>query len=157
MWLDGRGSMVIEPMECLRILAMHAGGIGRVGFDDEGIPTILPVNFGVAGRDVIFRTDAGSKLTMAMNNQVAAFETDGIDEAHKVAWSVLLRGMAEVISGEQLMSIGFDPGSIPTLVPTPGHYGVRIRGETITGRRFEISDEGAQRALSLFSSPLSWA
>jgi nitroimidazol reductase NimA-like FMN-containing flavoprotein (pyridoxamine 5'-phosphate oxidase superfamily) len=58
------GLQVIERAECLRLLATEE--VGRLGVVVAGRPEIFPVNYVVDGDEVMFRTDAGTKLAGAM-------------------------------------------------------------------------------------------
>ena len=53
MWLDRRGSEVLARNECRRLLALGAGGVGRVGLvEPEGV-LVLPVNYGMLDEDIV--------------------------------------------------------------------------------------------------------
>src|ERR1700758_5095332 len=89
---------ILDPAECLDLLT--PGGVGRVGFAAaEGI-MMLPVNFAVAGRSIIFRTAPDTLLAVYANAQVS-FEVDQIDDALREGWSVLVHGHAHKVSDER--------------------------------------------------------
>jgi nitroimidazol reductase NimA-like FMN-containing flavoprotein (pyridoxamine 5'-phosphate oxidase superfamily) len=89
---------VLSPVECLSLLA--PGGVGRVGFTSaEGI-VILPVNFAVAGKIIVFRT-APDTLLAAHGNAPVSFEADRLDETHRAGWSVLVQGHAHTVTSER--------------------------------------------------------
>ena len=56
-----------------------------------GRVVILPVNFAVAEKVIIFRT-APDTLLAAYGNAPVSFEADRFDEAHREGWSVLVQG-----------------------------------------------------------------
>lgn len=146
MWTDARGSEVLERAECLRLLALPgdrdgpAGRVGRVGFSLDGVPIILPVNFGLLDHDVVVRTGEGVKLLSAIDRAVVAFEVDAVDYARLVAWSVLVRGLCHELT---------EPGDVerarcatPTpMVAEPGDRYLLIRTGVLTGRRFPLAPE----------------
>lgn len=98
----GRGSGVSRPVlqrlstqECWQRLGTH--GIGRIGYSAgsaTGAPVVVPVNFFVDGRSVVYRTDPAGAAGVPADVQVA-FEVDHIDEATGVGWSVLITGTVE--------------------------------------------------------------
>ncbi|MEU1376071.1 pyridoxamine 5'-phosphate oxidase family protein [Streptomyces triculaminicus] len=118
--------------ECWRRLGTH--GIGRIGLGATGsAPVVLPVNFLVDGRTIVYRTEAGGAAAPAEGEQLA-FETDRIDEQLSRGWSVLITGTAEHIS---------DAGTVGALATRPGaqpwaggkrDLWVRIRPGEVTGR-----------------------
>lgn len=88
----------IEADECLRLVA-HAV-VGRLGFvNQEGDPTVLPVNHVVDADGVYFRTTFGAKLDLAqrLSGARVAFEVDDIDAETRTGWSVLARGSIEPV------------------------------------------------------------
>jgi nitroimidazol reductase NimA-like FMN-containing flavoprotein (pyridoxamine 5'-phosphate oxidase superfamily) len=66
---------------------LEAGGIGRVGFAAADGIMMLPVNFAVAGKAVIFRTAPETLLAVYANGRVS-FEADHLDEMLHEGWSV---------------------------------------------------------------------
>src|SRR5689334_12400303 len=91
------GSRLIELSadECQALLESRR--IGRLGLLDADGPLILPVNYCMDGRSVVFRTDAGTKLDAASNGAPVAFEVDGIDPAQRTGWTILIRGSAATV------------------------------------------------------------
>ena len=127
----------LDVEECLSLLERRH--LGRVAFLDDGLPTILPVNYVLVDGFVVFRTDAGGKLEAALRGDVVAFEIDGIDVTNRTGWSVLVRGHAERVSDPAELArlramplVAWAPGAKP-------HY-VRIRANAVTGRRITAAD-----------------
>ncbi|MEU5129640.1 helix-turn-helix domain-containing protein [Streptomyces mobaraensis] len=118
--------------ECWRLLGTH--GIGRVGLTDAGgTPVVLPVNFLVDGRTIVYRTESGDAAAPAEGGPMA-FEADHIDEHLSRGWSVLVTGTAEHVT---------DAHTIEDLVTRPGarpwaggrrDLWVRLRPGEVTGR-----------------------
>ena len=130
---------ILTVAECRELLDGHH--FGRFGFVDYvGVfPSIIPVNYLLDGDKIVIRTDAGSKLAAALRGAPVAFEVDGVDEAHQVGWSVVVRGHAEEVTdaGElaelrQTPLVPWHPGPKP-------HY-VRINASQVIGRRIRIAD-----------------
>src|SRR5215469_6181811 len=88
----------LSPAECFDLL--EAGGIGRVGFTSAGEIMMLPVNFAVTGKTIIFRT-APDTLLARYADAAASFETDRLDHALHEGWSVLVHGHAHQVTDER--------------------------------------------------------
>ncbi|WP_424887133.1 pyridoxamine 5'-phosphate oxidase family protein [Streptomyces sp. XH2] len=117
--------------DCWQRLGTH--GIGRVGLTSGPAPVVLPVNFLVDGRTIVYRTEAGGAAAAADGEQLA-FEADHIDAQVSRGWSVLITGAAEHIT---------DPGTVEALATRPGaepwaggrrDLWIRVRPGQVTGR-----------------------
>lgn len=131
--LDDRTGLEYIPRdECLRLLATR--NLGRVAVVVAGRPLVLPVNYVVDGGAVVFRTDAGTKLDVAVRGEFVAFEIDDADADYHTGWSVLLTGVAEeIIDLEELRRTR----ALPLRPWAPGakaHF-LRITPVTVSGRR----------------------
>lgn len=99
---------------------------------------IFPVNFVVDSGKIYFRTAEGSKLfSLHVNNRVL-FEADGRENG--TAWSVVVRGDAEVITNREEITHAETLGLRPW-APNLKYNWVRITPTEVTGREFEIADE----------------
>lgn len=83
--------------ECWHRLATHPARVGRVGIGGPS-PDILPVNYAVDGRSVVFRTGEGKKLHAVGRGERVVFEVDDVDAEWQTGWSVVLRGFAEHVT-----------------------------------------------------------
>ena len=131
------GSMEeLDEAECLRLLASTT--VGRVGFVVEDRPIVLPVNYAVDGRTVVFRTGEGTVLNKAALH-VIAFEVDKIDDATHSGWSVLAQGVAQDVGtaidtrSEQLRRL-----ALVTWAPVRRDGWFRLDADTLTGRRLAV-------------------
>jgi uncharacterized protein len=129
-WIDARGSEVLDLPECRRLLALGAkeGLHGHLGIALEGAPLVLPVNYLVHGPDVVVRIGEGAFGRLA-ERPLASFQVDGFTSGG--VWSVMVRGLA----------VEEDPEAIAASLPRPwvaewGHRAVRLRSDVVTGRRF---------------------
>ena len=124
--------------ECFGLLASQH--LGRVVLIDELGPAAFPVNYVVDGHTLLFRTDEGSKLDAALRAARVAFQIDGVDDASRTGWSVLVRAEAvEVINSDDLARVG----ELPLYPWAPGaktHY-VRLLPALLTGRRIAVPDD----------------
>jgi nitroimidazol reductase NimA-like FMN-containing flavoprotein (pyridoxamine 5'-phosphate oxidase superfamily) len=132
MQLDRNGLEVLSREECLRLLAQSR--VGRVVVTDRALPAAFPVNFALLDEDVVFMTTTGSKLEAAEGEEVMAFEADDIDPVLHSGWSVLVQGLASVISDpaelEEARALRLEPWA-----PAADFQFVRIRSELVSGRR----------------------
>lgn len=128
------GIEVIEERECLRLLDGEV--IGRLAVLDGGSPLILPINYAMDDRHVVFRTAPGTKVDA--QHRLACFEIDGHDDERHVGWSVVIRGRLEEVTNHQAdlfdklaglpqpWALGDKP-HVMRLVPTS------IQGRRVTG------------------------
>ena len=131
--IDHAGLEVLPFESCLRLLT--AVSVGRVGFVADGEVVVLPVNFVMDGKDVVFRTGTGSKLSSAEVGTPVAFEADNYDDITRSGWSILVRGRAEVVEDHaelgRLSRLGLYPWASTLSHP----FWIRIRPTSVTGRR----------------------
>jgi nitroimidazol reductase NimA-like FMN-containing flavoprotein (pyridoxamine 5'-phosphate oxidase superfamily) len=123
---------VLGPDECLSLL--EPGGIGRVGFAAADGVMMLPVNFGVSRKAVVFRTAPDSLLAVYANAQVS-FEADHIDEALRTGWSVLVHGHAHIVTDERDVRRLEEQTRIEPWADGARDVYVRVVPNRITGRR----------------------
>jgi nitroimidazol reductase NimA-like FMN-containing flavoprotein (pyridoxamine 5'-phosphate oxidase superfamily) len=140
--VDGSMTALTED-ECLVLLAGHE--VGRIAFDADDRVEILPVNYGIEGRIIVFRTNAGTKL--AALSSAVAFEVDGWDPVSGTGWSVVAKGRAEEVTtnpgraAEHLRWIPVHPAA-----PGERWHWIAIMPSEITGRRFHVPPAGATPA-----------
>ncbi len=111
--------------------------VGRLAVAAAGDVDIFPLNFAVDGRSIVFRTAEGTKLVEIILNGRVAFEADGYHPADGEAWSVLVKGEAEML--ERFSEI-YAAQDLP-LFPwnsAPKERFVKINVSSITGRRFKV-------------------
>ncbi|MGY1725739.1 pyridoxamine 5'-phosphate oxidase family protein [Geodermatophilus sp. SYSU D01062] len=124
----------IPVEECHRLLATQE--IGRLGVNAEHHPLIFPVNYAMDGTTIVIRTAPGTKLAAAEHANVS-FEVDEIDRRTRSGWSVLVRGVAEVVGPEHradLVARTRGTGLEPWAPGEHGHW-VRLIPTAVTGRR----------------------
>jgi nitroimidazol reductase NimA-like FMN-containing flavoprotein (pyridoxamine 5'-phosphate oxidase superfamily) len=92
-----RALRTLSPAECFGLLEL--GGIGRVGFAAADGIVMLPVNFAVTGKTIIFRTAPDTLLALYANGPVS-FEVDHLDQALGEGWSILIQGRAHKVEDE---------------------------------------------------------
>jgi nitroimidazol reductase NimA-like FMN-containing flavoprotein (pyridoxamine 5'-phosphate oxidase superfamily) len=123
--------------ECFGLLAGRH--LGRVVLVDDRGPLALPVNFVLDQHTVLLRSDEGTKLAVAGRGGRVAFEIDGVDEATRTGWSVLVRGEAvEVTDPAELARVR----QLPLYPWAPGakRRHIRILPTSLTGRRIALPE-----------------
>ncbi|GLU49533.1 hypothetical protein Nans01_38840 [Nocardiopsis ansamitocini] len=87
----------LDSQECMELIGK--GGVGRIAFTVAGdtAPTVLPVNFLIAGNGVVFRTAAHGMIAEHAIGIDVCFETDRLDGATSEGWSVLITGRARAV------------------------------------------------------------
>jgi nitroimidazol reductase NimA-like FMN-containing flavoprotein (pyridoxamine 5'-phosphate oxidase superfamily) len=125
---------VLSWDECFTFLGQET--VGRLIYEDDLGPAAVPVNYAVAGHDIVFRSDDGTKVRGLRDHRVA-FEIDHIDNAKRAGWSVLVRGTAEEVQIDHVSEL---LGRINGDVPLPWKKGIHkiwvmITPNTVTGRR----------------------
>lgn len=122
----------IPEDECLRLLG--GATLGRVALSIGALPVVLPVNFVMDHGDVVLRTSSGTKLDAALAGAVVAFEADEYDPVYHAGWSVLLTGVATVVTRPDELDRLKRLPLRPWASGERDHY-VRIVKHTVTGRR----------------------
>ncbi|KJY43452.1 XRE family transcriptional regulator [Streptomyces sp. NRRL B-1568] len=121
----------LSEAECWQRLGTH--GIGRLGLAAGPAPVVLPVNFLVDGRTIVYRTETEGPAAVAEGDQLA-FEADHLDEHLRTGWSVLVTGTVEHVT---------DPGMVESLATRPGaepwaggrrDLWIRVLPRQVTGR-----------------------
>ena len=125
----------LEPLgyrSCVELLT--GARIGRVIYTSAAMPAAQPVTYGIDGDDIIFSTDRGSALDLAVSDAVVAFEADNIDLDTQDGWSVLAVGHAHPVTDPRRLA---DLGRrIPASIWTgPLTTTIAIPITQVTGRR----------------------
>jgi nitroimidazol reductase NimA-like FMN-containing flavoprotein (pyridoxamine 5'-phosphate oxidase superfamily) len=133
---DRFGLEVLDEEECFRMLATT--DVGRIAVVLGGAPLVFPINYAVVDHTVVVRTAAGAKLTAAGRGQIT-IEADHLDSATRTGWSVMVRGRADEITGQ-------DPASVCALRSVDLHpwagdkpVWLRIIPDVVSGRRLRTS------------------
>ena len=126
----------LSPDECFDLL--EPGGIGRVGFSSADGIVMLPVNFAMTAKTIIFRTAPDTLLALYANAQVS-FEADQLDEALHEGWSVLVQGHAHTVTDERQVKNLQDRTHLQPWAAGARDVYIRITPTRITGRCIEPS------------------
>ncbi len=113
----------LDRKECLALLGRST--IGRVVLSVDCIPVAVPVNISLVDGDAVFATNIGSKLDAAIRGQVVSVEADDVDGLYQSGWSVLLTGVAQLITDPEAIKRtkcslrAWGPGPHPFMVRVP--------------------------------------
>ena len=129
---DPRALRTLSPVECFDLL--EPGGIGRVAFTSAGEIMILPVNYAMTGKSIIFRTAPDTLLAVYANAKVS-FEADRLDDARHEGWSVLVHGHAHKVTDERDVKHLEDGTRLEPWAAGARDVYVRIAPTRISGRR----------------------
>ena len=129
---DPRALRTLSPVECFDLL--EPGGVGRVAFLAASEIMILPVNFAMTGKSIIFRTAPDTLLALYANAKVS-FEADRLDDARHEGWSVLVHGHAHKITDERDVKHLEDGTHLEPWAAGARDVYVRIAPTRISGRR----------------------
>jgi len=144
------GTMILGDDDCWALL--RGAEVGRLAVSIARHPDIFPINYVVDGRDIVFRTSAGTKLAAAVLGDAVAFEIDGYDPDAGEAWSVVVKGSAEQIEGwvdkDRVERLPLFPWNA-----SPKFDFVRIVADEVTGRRFHVTDHSAWPVAGTLDDP----
>lgn len=119
----------VPRRECFEL--MQGRQVGRIAFVDPEGPVILPINFAIHEDQVLIATSPTGRLAHHAVGQSVGFEVDEIDEFTEIGWSVLVRGNASVVSGDELPEEANRPNS---WVDGNRTLFIRISPTQVTGR-----------------------
>jgi nitroimidazol reductase NimA-like FMN-containing flavoprotein (pyridoxamine 5'-phosphate oxidase superfamily) len=94
--LGTRSLETLSHAECIDLLA--AAQVGRVVFTMGALPAVIPVTFILRDDAILTRTAADTRLAKAANGSVLAFQIDELDPVTRTGWSVLVTGVAELVT-----------------------------------------------------------
>jgi nitroimidazol reductase NimA-like FMN-containing flavoprotein (pyridoxamine 5'-phosphate oxidase superfamily) len=89
----------LGPEDCLELLREEP--LGHVALTARALPVVLPVSFAVSGGDIVWRSAQGTKLNDACCDFVVAFEADHYEPDHAQGWSVMVQGLAHVVTDSE--------------------------------------------------------
>jgi uncharacterized protein len=123
----------LPTRECLRLL--RSRDLGRVGFEYEQRPMILPVNYRVIANGVVFRAAPGTTLSVALMRARVAFEVDDAEPDGSSGWSVLVVGQARELRDDASLREARELRVSPWAPGVHDHF-IVVPGDEISGRRF---------------------
>lgn len=130
----------ITPAESIALLASVP--LGRIGFTSKALPVIRPVTHLVDNGVIVIRTYEGAAIVSAArpaDGVVVAYEADDLGPAGNLAWSVVVTGVAHLITDPQ-EAARYRGLLDPWADGQPDHI-VRITPEMVTGFRFSFGED----------------
>jgi uncharacterized protein len=127
----GERLRAMDEHECLERL--EEGYVGRLALLLDDGPMIYPMNYRYAGGVVVLRSLEGSKLDALLDRPRVAFEVDGLDDEYHAGWSVVARGVAEMVSEEEAGDV-LGSQRLRAWAGESAAYWVLLRPEVVTGR-----------------------
>ncbi len=123
----------------MELLSSHR--FGRIAVHGRDGLAIFPVNYVWSQGRVAIRTRPGTKLAAAAQSEVA-FEIDGIDEAARQGWSVLVTGAGYEVT-DTLDEESRALRDLPVQPWAPGERSswLRIEPRAITGRMVKSASD----------------
>lgn len=126
---------ILTETECWQLL--HQEEFGRMAYHLADEVHIAPVNYATDRGRLVFRTAEGSKLLGVVMNEDVAFEIDRIDDEAESAWSVIARGHARILEGQDHRDA--DNLRLRPWTSSNKHNVVAIDVTEVTGRRFHLA------------------
>lgn len=123
----------IDRDTCMRLLAEQE--IGRLAVVSGGAPMIFIVNYVLDGDDIIFRSDAGTKVEQGPRARVC-FQIDSIDRRTQTGWSVVATGRLDEVTKydaqrwQRVTTMALSPWA-----SGPKEHWMRIVTDHVSGRR----------------------
>lgn len=130
--IDVDGLEVLSEDECRRLLALEH--LGRVGVSVGALPAIFPVNYIVAGDEILFFIADGTKLQAATVNAVVVLEVDHFNASGRTGWSVMVVGQARERTEPGVVTGAMRAGLAPWARTDSSHL-VALKTELVSGRR----------------------
>lgn len=123
---------ILDDAECLQLLDREP--VGRLALTAAALPVVLPVNFVLVDRTIVFASDPGLKLEAARQRSVACLEIDGFDRWSHGGWSVLATGRMDLITDPTRLADARRLPLSPWALSDPQYY-VELPIELLSGRR----------------------
>jgi nitroimidazol reductase NimA-like FMN-containing flavoprotein (pyridoxamine 5'-phosphate oxidase superfamily) len=129
--------------------------VGRLVFTRWALPAVTPVNFVLRDGAIWIWTASTSSTWQAVRGAVVAFEVDQLDAGTRTGWSVVVLGVAELVTRPEEIEEARRYGPEPWIPGREEHL-IRIPLKLVSGRRIRRgeSDEGAFESMS-GDSPLA--
>lgn len=141
----------LSPDECF--LLLESRDLGRIAFSIEGQPEVFPINYAMEGQIVVFRTAPGTKLDHVPEVRLA-FEVDDWDPKLGIGWSVVVKGLAEEVTGNLGRTAEhIRKAKVHPVAPGERWHWLAIRPSEVSGRRFQVRAGPQRRARDWHSPP----
>ncbi|HET7431083.1 MAG TPA: pyridoxamine 5'-phosphate oxidase family protein [Nocardioides sp.] len=123
---------ILTAEDCWELL--EAEQLGRLAYRLVDEVHVVPINYVVDGRSLLFRTTSGNKLLAAALHSDVALEIDWHDD--RSAWSVVARGHLRQLEEDEEHRADSLP--LHPWVPTLKYDVVELTPESVSGRWFRL-------------------
>ena len=129
--------------------------VGRLVFTRWALPAVTPVNFVLRDGAIWIWTASTSSMWQAVRGSVVAFEVDRLDADARSGWSVVVLGVAELVTRPQEIERARRYGPEPWIPGRKEHL-IKIPLKLVSGRRIVPGEPDASGFESLSDeSPLA--
>ncbi|GAB4586893.1 pyridoxamine 5'-phosphate oxidase family protein [Nocardia sp. IFM 10818] len=129
--MGGEGQRKLRELSAADSLKRLASAqYGRIAFSRRGVPVIRPVNHIVEADAVVVRAHLGASLLRG-DGQVVAYEADDFDENTRRGWSVIITGVARVVTDRE--QVRRYETLLEPWITMPADHVIRIETEVVTG------------------------
>ncbi|MEM9134782.1 MAG: pyridoxamine 5'-phosphate oxidase family protein [Actinomycetota bacterium] len=130
---EGRQVEILDHAACTGYLAGTT--LGRLGFVSDGWPVVLPVNYRLTeDGGILIKSVEGGKTAAAETAGVVCFEIDGIDEASRQGWSVVVHGELRIVRDAPTLETAWRNDPQPWLEGTTWRW-LTLSPLAVSGRR----------------------
>jgi CBS domain-containing protein len=126
------GVELLSEQDCRWLL--RQARVGRVAVSVGEVPAVFPVNYVVAGEDILFFSADGTKLRAAIANAMVTFEVDHVDPFAETGWSVMVVGQARERT-EPTVIVGAKRAGLRPWAAGDRFHLVAIAMDFVSGRR----------------------
>ena len=122
----------LSEAEAVALLATQE--VGRLVYTRWALPAVTPVNFVLREGAVWFWTASTSSMWQGVRGSVVAFEVDQLDARTRSGWSVVVLGVAELVTDPAQIESALLNGPEPWIADRKEHL-IRIPLKQVSGRR----------------------
>ena len=134
----------LSEAEAVALLATQQ--VGRLVYTRWALPAVTPVNFTLRDGAVWIWTASSSSMWQGVRGSVVAFEVDQLNARTHSGWSVVVLGVAELVTDPAQIERALLNGPEPWIADRKEHL-IRIPLKLVSGRRIRPgepeSDGGA--------------
>jgi uncharacterized protein len=127
----------LSAFDCWHLI--ESAEITRIAWNGPRGVSVVPVNHVVAEGALWFRTAPYSALALECGGQSVAAEVDSVDPTTRTGWSVVVRGVAELVDAddapEHLVDFRVWPAGARNMF-------VRLEPVEVTGRKLLAAHDG---------------
>lgn len=123
----------LDLPDCWRYL--RSTSVCRIAFIQGETAEIFPVNYVPSNGTLLIRTGEGTKLDALADHRAVSLETDGLNQYGTIAWSVVVKGVAALVTDTDEIQDAMDAGLSPWQSGTKNSL-LRVTPSELTGRRF---------------------